>query len=190
VNRPDDQIRPIDVQQTDEELTLAAMRGDADAFGILVVRLRSAVIGYVAGLIGNRDEAEEIAQEAFLAAWKNLPSLRQPAYAGTWIFRIAHNLSTKRGRRLSTVPLTFDPAVAGPDTRRQERLLGVLAVVGRLSDEHRDVVMRKHFGGYSGRQIAEQLNIAPGTVRSRLSRAYAEMRSLLEAETHENRAMA
>ncbi len=166
------------------------MRGDAEAFGILAVRLRSGLIGYLAGLTGNRDEAEEIAQEAFLAAWRNLHGLRNPACVGAWLFRIAHNLTTKRAKRRPDAPLTFDPPVPTPDARREERLLGVVAAVGRLSDEHREVIMRKHFGGYSGNEIAEQLGVAPGTVRSRLSRAYAEIRALLESETNENRARA
>lgn len=176
------------MQSTDEELALAAMRGDAEAFGVLVVRLRGALIGYVAGLIGNRHEAEEIAQEAFLAAWRNLHGLRRPASVGAWLFRIAHNLTTKRAKGRPAVPLTFDPVGPTPDAAYEERLLGVLAAVSRLSEEHREVIMRKHFGGYSGSEIAEQLGVAPGTVRSRLSRAYAEIRILIESDANKNRA--
>ena len=58
-------------------------------------------------------------------------------------------------------------------------VISLLAAVGRLSEPHREVVSRKHFAGQSGDRIARQLGVPPGTVRSRLSRAYAELREML-----------
>ncbi len=166
------------MDQTDEQLALAAIGGDAHAFGILVERLRRPLVGYITGLTRSRDDAEEVAQEAFLAAWRNLDGLREPGRIAGWIYRIARNLAVKKAKTVSTVPLENDPA-AQADQRQADRITALLAAVAQLSEPHREVISRKHFLGASGQQIAEQLGIAPGTVRSRLSRAYDELRSLL-----------
>lgn len=170
------------MEPTDEQLALDSIRGDADAFGVLVVRLRAGLIGYLTGLTARREDAEELAQEAFLLAWQRIGSLRHPDRVGRWIFRVAHNLATKRRRGLVTVPLSDEPADRPHPNEAPSPHVALLRAVARLNEAHRDVVLRKHFGGFSGKQIAQQLGVAPGTVRSRLSRAYAELRRLMDGE--------
>ena len=171
------------MDQTDEQLALAAIGGDAHAFGILVERLRGPLVGYITGLTRSRDDAEEVAQEAFLAAWRNLDGLREPERIAGWIYRIARNLAAKKPQAVLTMPLEGDPAAPQTDQHQADRITALLAAVAQLSEPHREVISRKHFLGASGQQIAEQLGIAPGTVRSRLSRAYDELRSLLDEQT-------
>jgi RNA polymerase sigma-70 factor (ECF subfamily) len=170
------------VEPSDEQLAKSSIQGDTEAFGILVHRLRGPLIGYITGLLGRREEAEETAQEAFLAAWQHIGSLREPARMGGWIYRIAHNLATKRVDRNQTLPLNSDPPAPVCDGRRRESTIGLLAAVSKLSEPHREVIARKHFSGASGDEIAQQLGIPPGTVRSRLSRAYAELRAILREQ--------
>jgi RNA polymerase sigma-70 factor (ECF subfamily) len=145
-----------------------------------VERLRAGLIGYVTGLLGRRDVAEEVAQEAFLIAWQKIGSLREPARVCAWIYRIAHNLTKKPAKVVQTVPLADDPPASSNETEPDLRTISLLAAVGRLSEPHREVISRKHFAGQSGDQIARQLAIPTGTVRSRLSRAYAELREMLK----------
>lgn len=166
------------MERTDEQLALASIQGDPQAFGYLVERLHHPLIGYVTGLLGRRDDAEELAQEALLIAWQKLPGLRIPARVSNWIFRIAHNLAMKQPKSVRTVPLGDDPPARG-GSERDQRLLPLLEAVARLSEPHREVISRKHFAGETGEKIARQLGIPPGTVRSRLSRAYAELRAML-----------
>ncbi len=166
------------MNQTDEQLAQASKEGDSQAFGILVERLRAPLIGYVTGLLGRREDAEELAQEAFLTAWQKIGDLRVPGRVNAWIYRIAHNLAVKRPRQIRTRPLTQDPPLGG-GSRPDERLLGLLAAVARLSESHREVISRKHFAGCTGEAISRQLGIPLGTVKSRLSRAYAELRVML-----------
>jgi RNA polymerase sigma-70 factor (ECF subfamily) len=166
------------VEPTDEQLASASKEGDTGAFGLLVERLRAPLIGYATGLLGTRDDAEELAQETFLIAWQKIRTLRAPGRVNAWIYRIAHNLAVSRPKQVRTRPLTEDLALKD-SSKQDQRLLGLLAVVARLSEPHREVISRKHFGGYSGEKIAQQLGIPPGTVRSRLSRAYTELRAML-----------
>jgi RNA polymerase sigma-70 factor (ECF subfamily) len=100
------------VERTDEQLVRASIDGDPLSFGILVQRLRAPLIGYVTGLLGNKDDAEELAQDAFLIAWQKLPGLRVPARAKAWIYRVAHNLASKRRWQTRMEPLVDDPPAA------------------------------------------------------------------------------
>ena len=168
------------MEQSDQQLARASIGGDAKAFGILVERLRAPLTGYLGGLLGRRgDDVEELAQETFLVAWQKLRSLRDPARLTSWIYRIAHNLATKQARALRPVPLGDDPPAPAGENPHDQRLVSLVAAVARLSPPHREVVLRKHFAGDSGETIARDLGVAAGTVWSRLSRAYAELRTML-----------
>jgi len=173
------------VDRTDEQLARASIEGDSQAFGVLVERLRAGLIGYITGLRGRRNEAEEVAQEAFLIAWQKVGSLREPARVCAWIYRIAHNLAKKPAKVVQTVPLADDPPATSSETVPDHRTISLLAAVGRLSEPHREVISRKHFAGQGGDQIARQLDIPAGTVRSRLSRAYAELREMLNEQEND-----
>ncbi len=169
------------MEKSDAQLAEAAARGDKLAFGALVERFRAAVIGQLVGLLGSRDDAEEIAQEAFLKAWQKLPSLEKSEAFGAWLHKIAHNMALGRVRRPRSVPLPSDVPERACGDPAAERHVRLLAAVGRLSQSHQEVIARKHFAGCSGGQIAQQLGISEGTVRSRLSPAYDELRGMLSA---------
>jgi len=171
------------VDKTDEQLALASMAGDAKAFGILVERLRAPLTGYLGGLLGKRgDDVEELAQETFLIAWQKLPELRNPGSVSPWIYRIAGNMAMKQMKKKRPLPLTEDPPARDFDDLRAERLVSLVKAVGQLKEPYRDIVLRKHFSGDSGEKIARDVGVAPGTVWSRLSRAYAELRAMLAKE--------
>ena len=158
------------------------MRGDSQAFGTLVQRLRAPLCGYLGGLLRRHgDDVEEIAQESFLVAWQKLATLREPASFSAWLFRIARNLASKRAQLPHGLPLTEDPAMEETAEVNEQRITALMAAVSQLAQPQREVVLRKHFQGATAEQIADELGIAVGTVWSRLSRAYAELREKLAA---------
>jgi RNA polymerase sigma-70 factor (ECF subfamily) len=164
------------VTLTDREIAARAGTGDVAAFVQFVGRYRAPLISYVYGLTGQRDDAEELAQEAFCRVWEKLPSLRRPDRLVGWLYRIAHNLAVSEGRRPRPVALPAEPSVDPP---RDDPGADVHRAVGRLAEEHRVVVSLRHFAGLSHEEIARALGVPAGTVRSRLSRAYDRLRPLL-----------
>src|SRR4051794_39692694 len=99
---------------TDRQIAAQAGTGDRAAFVQFVERYRAPLISYIFGLTGQRDDAEELAQEAFCRVWEKLPTLRQPDRLVSWLYRIAHNLAVSAVRRPRLAALTGDgPAAAG-----------------------------------------------------------------------------
>jgi RNA polymerase sigma-70 factor (ECF subfamily) len=105
---------------------------------------------------------------------------------GRWLYRIAHNLAISRVRRPRPVPLVDEPPERAGAADCEERWTAVLAAIGHLGESHREVIAKKHFGGCTVDQVAAELGVPPGTVRSRLGRAYAELRQLLRRELIED----
>ena len=161
---------------TDRQIACRAGEGDVAAFVQFVGRYRAPLISYVYGLTGRREDAEELAQEAFCRAWEKLPTLRQPDRLVSWLYRVAHNLAVSEGRRPRPVTLPAEPAADPP---RDDPGADVHRAVAGLSEEHRTVVALRHFAGLSHEEIARVLSVPAGTVRSRLSRAYERLRPLL-----------
>ncbi len=156
-----------------------AANGNADAFMALVRRYRAPLIGYIHGKTRVRDEAEDIAQEVFCRAWEHLPGLRDPAAFAGWLFRIAGNVVISGSRRPRLAPLGAEPVTAADHEPAMDSSAAVHAAVGDLPEHQRVVVSLRHFSGMPTDQIARVLGVPPGTVRSRLSRAYGQLRHQL-----------
>ena len=178
----------------DRRLIAEALAGRRDAFGELVTRYQARLYNAAIRVVGHPDDAVDVVQEAFLNAFHALPSFKGDAEFFTWLYRIAFNaaVSQKRKRR-PVVSLDApaggearpEPADPSEDTRpgaalertEDERLLH--AAIGRLSDEHRAVLLMKDIDGLKYEEIAAVLGVPVGTVRSRLHRARLELRNLL-----------
>ena len=169
----------MNVELPDAEAVRLASHGDADAFMVLVQRYRAPLIAFVHGKTRSRDEAEDIAQDVFCKAWQNLPRLREPGAFAGWLFQIAGHAVVTAARRPRPAPM--DPMAVDAPAHEQptDNSIEVHEAVAGLSDEHRIVVSLRHFSGLSTDEVARTLEIPPGTVRSRLSRAYAELRQRL-----------
>jgi RNA polymerase sigma-70 factor (ECF subfamily) len=168
------------------ELVRAAARRDARgarAFVELIRRFEPSVLAVALAICGRGDEAGEIAQEAFLRAWKHLAGLKQPERFAAWIMEIARNaaLDLLRQRPRSAVepgPEIVDHGVAEPAEKIEaiERKQRLRAALAELDDLSRQIVMLRYFQDLSSREIGQMLDLSPAAVDMRLSRARQMLR--------------
>jgi RNA polymerase sigma-70 factor (ECF subfamily) len=174
---------------TEEELVIAAREGDDNAFKELVVRFEPIVARTVIGMLGDCVEAEDVGQETFIRFYKALPSFRGESGVGTYLTRIAMNLSLnelkRRKRRLlrfarKPVEEYHDLADEGQERGRDVDKERVWMAIGELEERFRSVLVLRLIDGYSTEETAQMLDIPLGTVLSRLSRGQKRLRELLE----------
>ncbi len=184
---------------TDEQLIASVMAGDQAALAALVTRHHAPLFGYLyhltagrSGVSGDRQLAEDLVQETFLHV------LRLPAYPADrpfkpWLYTIATNLARdhfksaavrRRERQNGTeeaLGYLYDDA-PGPEERAISAEQGgeVRAALAQLSEEFRVVIVLRFYQGFSLQEIAQTLQIPPGTVKSRLSTGVHRLRALLE----------
>lgn len=153
-------------------------------------RYRKPVVALAFDLLGDPDEAEDAAQDVFVAVYRSLPSFRREASFFSWLYRITVNvcrrLREKRSRQ-ETVALVEVPDLPTGEAddpwvmlAERERQRQVRAAVASLSPPYREVVVLCHFHDLSYREIAVVLKIPLGTVMSRLSAARAKLQERLQ----------
>jgi RNA polymerase sigma-70 factor (ECF subfamily) len=179
----------------DQTLVERCRSGDPDAFEPLVARYRERVWRLALGYVRDREEAWDVAQEAFVKAWQALPSFRGQSAFYTWLFRIVVNVATDRvrqraarGRAFGTDPVPEeewerampDPAAGpGESAERAEERARIRKALDALPQHHRAIIMLSDLEGLSYREIAEVLDIPMGTVMSRLHNARKRLRRVL-----------
>lgn len=169
-----------------------ARAGDKQAFSQLVVRYQKHIIQVAYNLLGQQEDAEEVAQEAFFKAYVALPKLTHSEAFYKWLVRITTNLSLERLRRsgrysmTSSEVLEYMPAdeTAGPEqtAERSEYKQLVLAGLQQLSEDKRTAVVLRDLKGFSYEEVADMTNTPLGTVKSRLNAARRELRDFLQAK--------
>jgi RNA polymerase sigma-70 factor, ECF subfamily len=169
---------------------LARLRaGDPRAFEELVVTYQHRVFGVALRMLGSRAEAEEIAQEVFLRAYRAMAEFRGEARLSTWLYAIVSRLCLNRlespDRRVARGDAALaDIAAATPDAaaeaERAELDAALHAAIAELPDDRRLVLVLRDIDGLSYEQIAETLALDLGTVRSRLHRARMQLKEKLE----------
>jgi len=181
------------------ELVAQSRRGDGIAFGVLVEHYQDAVFNLAMRMTGNREDAGDVVQDAFLNAFRKIHSFEERASFATWLYRITVNQSMtvhRKAARREHVSLNAGeddgPAsgIAGnsePPGKRLEHaddLRVVERALAELDAEHRAVVLLRDMEGLDYSQIADATGCSVGTVKSRLHRARLELREKV------NRAMA
>ncbi|PID89808.1 MAG: RNA polymerase subunit sigma-24 [Bacteroidia bacterium] len=177
-------------EPTDAECILAAQTGDDRAFGMLVSRYQKKVAKVVFGMLGNIDTAEDIGQEVFIRFYKSLDSFRGEAQLGTYLTRIAINLSLneiKRRKRRNffsfsakndKADIEFSEAV---DENRAGDIKDLVNhALKKLNPDFRSVVILRLIEGYSTKETADILKLKTGTVLSRLARAQEKLKVILK----------
>jgi len=174
----------------DAPLVRAARSGDVGAFERLVERHREVVTRVAARVVGE-DDAEDVAQDAFLRAFHRLEAFRDEAAFRTWLLTIAHNaaLDAAAGRPAAD-PLSSEDGPLAPGSpveqlERRERLRRLDLKLKGLSPTHRAVLVLRDVEGLSYEEIAEVTGSPLGSVKARLHRARGELIELLRTNTYD-----
>ena len=170
----------------DRHIVDAVLSGNSDAYRLLVEREARAVVGLCTTILGNPDEAQDVAQEAFVQAYRSLAGYRGDGTFGAWIGRIARRMAIAHKhslRRASSAPvavLEWHAADASANPERElmnvERSAGLRAAIAKLPVDQREIVRMRFFKDMSLEQIAVETGTPVGTVKSRLHRALARLR--------------
>jgi RNA polymerase sigma-70 factor, ECF subfamily len=167
----------------------ACREGEPAAMRSFVLRYQGPVFAYISRTLGAGPHVEDLAQEVFLRAFRSLSRFdeRGSARISTWLLTIASRLviDERRRRRVPMQPLDADvplPSADTPETERRRLEIGrsIAGAVGQLSDDQRDVFVLAEFHGLDMKQIGQVLSVPEATVKTRLFRARARLRELLE----------
>jgi len=168
--------------QSDSQLVSDALRGERAAFAMLVGRYEQPARAIALHCLGNQHDAEDAAQEAFVAAFRKLSELRESSLFGRWLLTIVRHEAERIGKaRRKNMPLEFADQIAEPENAKPDSQLDqdaelLLAAVMDLPERERRLLMLRHFGGHSVAEIAEIVGRPIGTVTKQISRGHARLR--------------
>lgn len=177
--------------ETDAELVAGVRRGSREAAGRLAERYLRASRAVALSIVGDVAGAEDVCQDAFVYAIERIDDCRHPDRFGAWLLQIVRNRSRNQVRDRAprrAMPLDgldvpgggASPAVSAERSELRERLL---AALGELPQDRREVVLLHDLEGWTHREIAERMELPPGTVRSHLHHARRRMRERLRGLT-------
>ena len=179
-----------------DDVIRAAAGGDREAFAALVEEYQKPVYNLCLRMVGNQEDAADLAQEAFLRVWKGLPFFKFDSAFTTWLYRLTNNVCIdflRRQKRYTAVSTTFldddeqeqdmqleDPA-QGPEAQaiHREDKAALEQAMDTLEVEYRQALTLRAVNGLSYAEIAQVLDVKEGTVKSRISRAREKLRKKL-----------
>jgi RNA polymerase sigma-70 factor (ECF subfamily) len=189
-------------EETEAQFVARLVARDESAFNELVVTYERRVFALVFRMLGRRDEAEDLAQEVFVQVFKAIEQFRGESKLSTWIYRIAVNLCKNRTKYLARrhagdqddvdamaerVPLSRAKGATVGDVSRPDELVEgmqlevvVKRAIAQLEPEFREVLILRDVEDLSYEEIAAITGLPDGTVKSRIHRARAQLRALVE----------
>ena len=187
--------KPEPINQSNEisnsELVRKSQLGEKDAFEQLVIRHQELVFSLAYKLTGNREMANDVAQEAFIRAWKAIEKFRGDSTFSTWIYRITVNTAwtlRKKAKKHNTLNIddTYEPIVI--DEKKDPELVAInsdlssvlINALDKIPIEQRIIVELKNIEGRSHKEIADYLDISVTAAKVRLHRAHQKLRQILE----------
>ncbi len=184
--------RVTSVCQEETIVLQRCQRGSSEAFEVLVNKYMKDAYFIALGLVGNREDAMDLSQEAFVRAYRHIKDVKPGRKFFPWFYQILKNLCIshlrkRRYRRASSLNSEDCPEMASTDdcflpevvARRNEIKDKVWQAIGKLDEKHREVIILRHFKNMSYDQIAEALFCNKGTVTSRLYYARKRLEELL-----------
>ncbi len=174
--------------ETDQQLVAKVQKGDSRAFDLLVLKYQHRIFGLIGRYVRDADEVQDVAQEAFIKAYKALPGFRGESAFYTWLYRIAINTAknylVSRSRRPPGTDIEIEDAeyhesgwglrdIENPENALfgAELKAVVDGAIGALPEDLRTAITLREFDGLSYEDIADIMDCPVGTVRSRIFRA-------------------
>lgn len=184
---PGDRARAVPVVEPDDsELVERVREGDVDAYDILVTRHMKRAYSVAYRLLGQREDAEDLVQDAFMAALEKIDTFKKGHRFSPWFYRILVNrgLNSRKSRslrRMDALPPEIVDTSRSPlrDTERAELRERLKAVLSMLPPRQKSIVELFELEGFSSLEIAEILGLSDGTVRWHLHQARGKLREAL-----------
>ncbi len=171
----------MDDKTFEKQVRLSA-RGDAHAFGSVYGEIAADAYRFALWYLKKPHDAEDAVQEACLKAWTNIKNLKKPSAFKSWFFKILSNVcKTSLVFRNNMSGEEINENIPAPNDDIQQKT-ELNCIMEMLSEEDRNIVLLSVIAGFTSKEIAEMTSSKPGTVRSRLSRAMSQLRTLLNAE--------
>jgi len=182
---PDEDVR---LASADDEIVAGrAIDGDVDAFAVLVRRYTPMMRAHAMRILGSRDEAEDVVQDAFVIAWRQLGDLDRPAAVKSWLMRVTGRKALDRLRARRPQVELDDETVPVPESRTPARvvetrsqLAALAAALDELPEAQRQCWVLREVSGLSYDEIAEALGAPASTVRGLLARARGTLLARME----------
>ncbi|MEN6357834.1 MAG: sigma-70 family RNA polymerase sigma factor [Armatimonadota bacterium] len=190
------------VSRTEEQALISRCKnGDIKAFDELVTHFQKRVYNFAYGIAGNYDDANDIAQEAFVRVFNSISTFRGDANFTTWIYRIVTNVflderkKAKNHRQVSldeiidldetsvSRQIEDEKPLPGEIAESKERNKAVRTAIASLPDYQRVIMTLYHLHDRSYEEIADILHLPIGTVKSRLNRARGALKEILESQS-------
>lgn len=171
-----DGLKPVD----DRKIIERVLKGDTDAFNLLVRQWEKPIYNFIVRMIGDREEAMDLCQEAFMKAYRELDSLKDLDRFSAWLYRIAHNTCFSKLRKdQGKTFVELQPETRAARTPIESRL-AVEKALQDLPEDQREVVILKVFQSLKFEEIAAIQGAPVSTVKSRLYMGFEKLRSILE----------
>ena len=171
-----------------EGRVLSGMKEKQQRYEALVHAFHADIYRYAYWLVKDKSIAEDIVQETFLRAWRSLDALKEQQAAKSWLITIVRRENARRFERKQLETVDIDDVSVVDDTAHSDSATeqrDLHRLLGGLSEEYREPLILQLLFGFSGEEIAEQLNLNKNTVMTRLFRARNQLRDAIQRQENQ-----